>query len=98
MMQPGVEDTRNLQEALEDLDGSSIEQGSALRHRNTLSYPTTGPTIVDQAEAIIEELDDWIVLLKRAVQALRPLEPLRPPSGSGVPRWTTVKSLMFRKT
>lgn len=43
-----------------------------------LSYPTTGPTLVDQAEAIIEELEDWILLLKRAVQALRPLEPLRP--------------------
>ncbi|WP_061958519.1 Tn3 family transposase post-transcriptional regulator TnpC [Cupriavidus pauculus] len=42
-----------------------------------LSCSTTGPTLVDQAEAIIEELDDWIFLLKRAVQALRPLEPLR---------------------
>ncbi|MGT2454019.1 Tn3 family transposase post-transcriptional regulator TnpC [Cupriavidus basilensis] len=43
-----------------------------------LSCSTTGQTLVDQAEAIIEELDDWILLLKRAVQALRPLEPLRP--------------------
>lgn len=46
-----------------------------------LSYPATGPTFVDQAEDIIEELDDWILLLKRAVQALRPLEALRPGDG-----------------
>ncbi|QEZ48978.1 Tn3 family transposase post-transcriptional regulator TnpC [Cupriavidus oxalaticus] len=45
-----------------------------------LSCSTTGPTLVDQAEAIIEELDDWILLLKQAVCELRPLEPLRPRS------------------
>ncbi|URF03999.1 Tn3 family transposase post-transcriptional regulator TnpC [Cupriavidus campinensis] len=43
-----------------------------------LSCSTTGPTFVDQAEAIIDELDDWILLLKHAVQALHPLERLRP--------------------
>ncbi|GAB7549081.1 Tn3 family transposase post-transcriptional regulator TnpC [Cupriavidus sp. 8B] len=43
-----------------------------------LSCSTSGPTFVDQAEALIEELDDWILQLKHAVQALRPLEALRP--------------------
>ncbi|QRQ85919.1 Tn3 family transposase post-transcriptional regulator TnpC [Cupriavidus oxalaticus] len=43
-----------------------------------LAYSTTAPNLVDQAEDIIEELDDWVLLLKRAVQALRPLESLRP--------------------
>lgn len=41
-----------------------------------LSYPTTGPTLVDQADTIIEELDDWIVLLQQAIQALQPLQNL----------------------
>lgn len=43
-----------------------------------LSCSTTGPTLVDQTEAIIEELDDWIRLLEHAMQSLRPLEALRP--------------------
>ncbi|MGH8787418.1 MAG: Tn3 family transposase post-transcriptional regulator TnpC [Cupriavidus necator] len=43
-----------------------------------LSCSATGPTLVDLAEAVIEELEDWILLLKHAAQALRPLEPLRP--------------------
>ncbi|WP_200876738.1 hypothetical protein [Cupriavidus sp. SK-3] len=43
-----------------------------------LSCSTAGPTLVDQAEATIEELDDWILLLRRAAHALRPLELLRP--------------------
>jgi len=41
-----------------------------------LSCSTTGSTLVDQAEAIIEELDDWILLLRCAVQALQPLQRL----------------------
>ncbi|CAN7779225.1 Tn3 family transposase post-transcriptional regulator TnpC [Cupriavidus necator] len=45
-----------------------------------LSWSTTGPTLVDEAEAIIEELDDWVALLNHAVRALRPLERLRPDS------------------
>ncbi|WP_354687860.1 Tn3 family transposase post-transcriptional regulator TnpC [Cupriavidus necator] len=44
----------------------------------SLSYATMGPTLVEQAESVIEELDDWILLLKRAVQTLRQLETLRP--------------------
>ncbi|RWA53097.1 transposase [Cupriavidus sp. UYMSc13B] len=43
-----------------------------------LACSTTGLPLVEQAEAIVEELDDWIVLLKQAVQALRQLESLRP--------------------
>jgi hypothetical protein len=43
-----------------------------------LACSTIGLPLVEQAEAIIEELDDWIVLLKQAVQTLRQLEPLRP--------------------
>lgn len=38
----------------------------------------TNPALVEQAEAVVEELDDVIRLLQRAVQALRPLETLRP--------------------
>ncbi|WP_432263192.1 Tn3 family transposase post-transcriptional regulator TnpC [Cupriavidus sp. TMH.W2] len=41
-----------------------------------LSCSTTGPTLVDQAESILEELDDWILLLRRAVQLLQPLQRL----------------------
>lgn len=41
-----------------------------------LSCSTTGPTLVEQAEAILEELDDWVLLLRRAVQALQPLQRL----------------------
>ncbi|WP_186426159.1 Tn3 family transposase post-transcriptional regulator TnpC [Cupriavidus metallidurans] len=44
----------------------------------SLSYATTGPTLVEQTESVIEELDDWILLLKRALQTLRQLETLRP--------------------
>ncbi|QRQ85592.1 Tn3 family transposase post-transcriptional regulator TnpC [Cupriavidus oxalaticus] len=43
-----------------------------------LSCSTTGPTLVDQADAIVEELDDWILLFRQAVQVLRQLESLRP--------------------
>lgn len=46
-----------------------------------LSYATTGATLLDQADAVIEELDDWILLLKRAVQALQPLQRLHPEDG-----------------
>ncbi|CAG9169827.1 Tn3 family transposase post-transcriptional regulator TnpC [Cupriavidus pinatubonensis] len=41
-----------------------------------LSCSTSGPTLVEQAESILEELDDWILLLRRAVQSLQPLERL----------------------
>lgn len=34
--------------------------------------------LVEQVEAVTEELEDVILLLQRAVQALRPLELLRP--------------------
>lgn len=43
-----------------------------------LSYPTDGPTLVEQADAVIEELDDWVRMLKQTVKALQPLESLRP--------------------
>lgn len=36
------------------------------------------PTLVEQAETIVEELEDLMRLLQRAVHALRPLELLRP--------------------
>lgn len=42
-----------------------------------LTYATTGPTLVDQADEVMEELDDWIVVLSRAMQALQPLQRLR---------------------
>ncbi|WP_439673178.1 Transposase (plasmid) [Cupriavidus necator] len=42
-----------------------------------LSYATSGPTLVEQAEAVIEELDDWIAVLRQAVRTLQPLERLR---------------------
>ncbi|CAN7782202.1 Tn3 family transposase post-transcriptional regulator TnpC [Cupriavidus necator] len=42
-----------------------------------LAYATTGPTLLDQADEVLDELDDWIAMLKRAVQALEPLQRLR---------------------
>jgi len=48
------------------LNGASLVSGAA------------NPALVEQAETIVEELEDLIRLLQRAVQALRPLELLRP--------------------
>jgi len=48
----------------------------------SLSYATTGPTLTEQIDAILEELDDWIAILRQTQRALRPLEMLRPEPGN----------------
>jgi len=44
----------------------------------SLSYATNGPTLTEQIDAIMEELDDWIAVLKQTQRTLQPLEQLRP--------------------
>lgn len=50
------------------LNGAGLVSGAA------------NPALVEQAETIVEELEDLIRVLQRAVHALRPLELLRPSS------------------
>ena len=42
-----------------------------------LSIPTDDLTLVEQADCIIEELEDWMMVLERMILALRPLQDLR---------------------
>ncbi|WP_035878570.1 Tn3 family transposase post-transcriptional regulator TnpC [Cupriavidus sp. amp6] len=44
----------------------------------SLSYVTNGPTLMEQFDAVMEELDDWIAMLRQTQRALLPLEKLRP--------------------
>lgn len=44
----------------------------------SLSYGTNGPTLMEQIDAVMEELDDWIAMLRQIQRALQPLEALRP--------------------
>ncbi len=46
----------------------------------SLSYSTDGPTLVEQADAVLVELEDWIVALEQMRTSLEPLERLRPDS------------------
>ncbi|MDO3615311.1 Tn3 family transposase post-transcriptional regulator TnpC [Ralstonia pseudosolanacearum] len=48
----------------------------------SLSYSTDGPTLVEQVDAVLWELDDWILALERMRTSLEPLERLRPESAS----------------
>jgi hypothetical protein len=48
----------------------------------SLSYATHGPTLTEQIDAIMEELDDWIAILRQTQHALRPLEALRAELGN----------------
>ncbi|AJZ56101.1 putative tnpA repressor protein [Paraburkholderia fungorum] len=43
----------------------------------SLSYPTDDLTLVEQADCVIEELEDWAMVLERMILALRPLQDLR---------------------
>ncbi len=44
----------------------------------SLVLRAANPALVEQAETIVDELEDLIGVLQRAVHALRPLELLRP--------------------
>lgn len=86
-------DTRAILHAVELLDGIRARCGpDGLRddllrlhgmahtviNGASLSYSTDGPTLVEQVDAVLWELDDWIVALQRMRKTLEPLEPLRP--------------------
>jgi hypothetical protein len=42
----------------------------------SLSYSTDDLTLVEQADCVIEELEDWMMMLDRMILALRPLQDL----------------------
>ncbi|MDO3615296.1 Tn3 family transposase post-transcriptional regulator TnpC [Ralstonia pseudosolanacearum] len=44
----------------------------------SLSYSTDGPTLVEQVDAVLWELDDWLIALDRMRKSLEPLERLHP--------------------
>ncbi len=46
----------------------------------SLSYSTAGPTLVEQVDAVLVELEEWIAALEQMRKALEPLEQLRPES------------------
>jgi len=86
-------DTRNILHAVELLDGIRARCGpDGLRddllrlhgmahtviNGASLSYSTAGPTLVEQVDAVLVELDDWIVALERMRNSMEPLERLRP--------------------
>ncbi|WP_254615354.1 hypothetical protein [Cupriavidus basilensis] len=43
----------------------------------SLSYSTDDMTLVEQADCVIEELEDWVMMLDRMLAALRPLQELQ---------------------
>ncbi|MFK0380347.1 transposase [Pandoraea sp. NPDC090278] len=43
----------------------------------SLSYSTDAPTLVEQADCTIEELEGWVMMLEKMILALRPLQDLR---------------------
>ncbi|RZF26111.1 transposase [Paraburkholderia sp. UYCP14C] len=43
----------------------------------SLSVPTDDLTLVEQADCILEELEDWQLVLDQMILALRPLQDLR---------------------
>jgi hypothetical protein len=43
----------------------------------SLSYSTDDLTLVEQADCVLEELEDWMTVLERMILALRPLQDLR---------------------
>ncbi len=86
-------DTRTLLHAVEQLDGIRARCGSdglrddllrlhGMAHTvingASLSYSTAGPTLVEQVDAVLWELDDWILALTHMRKALEPLEQLHP--------------------
>jgi hypothetical protein len=44
----------------------------------SLAYSTDGPTLVEQVDAVLMELGDWLPALGRVRQSLEPLEHLSP--------------------
>jgi hypothetical protein len=44
----------------------------------SLAYSTDGPTLVEQVDAVLMELGDWLAALERMRQSLEPLEHLSP--------------------
>lgn len=86
-------DSRDLLHAVDPLDGIRARCGSdglrddllrlhGMAHTvingASLPHDADGPTLVEQVEAALWELDDWIVTLERMRNALLPLERLHP--------------------
>ncbi|MDC6176390.1 transposase [Ralstonia solanacearum] len=90
-------DTRTILHAVDQLDGIRARCGpDGLRddllrlhgvahtviNGASLSYSTAGPTLVEQVDAVLWELDDWILALTHMRKALEPLAQLRADSES----------------